>query len=81
MSYLKSQTKDFTVRGSGSTEIKSFGLLAENVEVRISGAGDADVFASVKLDVTVSGAGSIRYKGNPTVNQKMSGAGNIKKVD
>ncbi len=78
---LKGETRDFTVRGSGSTEIKSFGLMAENVTVSISGAGDADVFASVKLDVSVSGAGSVRYKGNPAISQKMSGAGNIKKVD
>jgi hypothetical protein len=78
---LKGETKDFKVKGSGSTDIKCFDLMAENVDVRISGAGDADVFASVKLDVHVSGAGDVKYKGNATVSQNVSGAGSVKKVD
>lgn len=78
---LKGETRDFSVDGSGSTEVKCFDLLAENVKVKISGAGDADVFASVNLEVHVSGAGSVRYKGNPSVNQKISGAGSVKKVE
>jgi hypothetical protein len=78
---LKGETKDFIVKGSGSTDVKCFDLLAENVEVRISGAGDANVFASVKLDVHVSGAGDVKYKGNATVSQNVSGAGSVKKVD
>lgn len=77
---LKGETKDFSVDGSGSTAIKCFDLLAENVAVEISGAGDADVFASVQLDVHVSGAGSVRYRGNAAVNQRISGAGSVKKI-
>ncbi|MBI1341399.1 MAG: DUF2807 domain-containing protein [Terrimonas sp.] len=78
---LKGETKDFEVRGSGSTDVKCFDLLTENTTVEISGAGDAQVSASVKLDVHVSGAGSVRYKGNPSVTQDVSGAGSVKKVD
>lgn len=78
---LKGETKDLSVDGSGSTDIKCFDLMAENVKIEISGAGDADVYASVKLDVRVSGAGSVRYKGNPSINQNISGAGSVKKVD
>lgn len=78
---LKGETRDFSVSGSGSTDIKCFDLMAENVDVGISGAGDADVFASVKLDVHVSGAGSVKYKGNAAVSQNISGAGSVKKVD
>ena len=78
---LSGETKDLKIHGTGASEIKAFGLLAENVEVRITGAGDADVNASVKLDVSVSGAGNIRYKGNANVSQKVSGAGSVKKVD
>ena len=55
--------------------------MAENVKVEISGAGDADVYASVKLYVRASGAGSVIYKGNPGINQSISGAGSVKKVD
>ena len=78
---LKGETKDFSVEGSGSTGIKTMGLIAENVDVDISGSGDADVYASSKLDVHVSGAGSVRYKGNPQVNQSISGSGSVKKVE
>jgi len=78
---LKGETKDFSVEGSGSTGIKTMGLMAENVNVDISGSGDADVYAGAKLDVHVSGAGSVQYKGSPQVNQSISGSGSVKKVE
>ena len=78
---LKGETKDFSVSGSGSTDIKCMELMAENVDVHITGAGDAEVYASVKLDVSVSGAGNVRYKGNAVVNKSISGAGSVKKVE
>ena len=78
---LKGQTRDFEVDASGSADINCFGLLAENTDVSISGAGDAEVFASVKLDLHVSGAGDIRYKGNAMVNKHISGAGSVSKVE
>lgn len=78
---LKGETRDFMVEGSGSTDIKCYELLAENTKVDISGAGNAQVFASVKLDVDVSGAADVKYKGNATVNQQISGAGSVKKTD
>ena len=78
---LTGKTKDFSIDGSGSTEVKCFDLMAENVRINISGAGDAEVFASVKLDVDVSGAGNVAYKGNATVSQDISGAGSVKKQD
>lgn len=78
---LKGKTKDLRVEGSGSSDFKCMELLAENVEVDISGSGYAEVYASVKLDVSVSGSGDIKYKGNATVSQHVSGAGSVKKVD
>lgn len=78
---LKGETKDFEVDGSGSTDVKCFDLMAENVKISITGAGDAEVYASTKLDVSVSGAAEVKYKGNASVNQKISGAGSVKKVD
>ncbi len=78
---LKGETKDFSVSGSGSSDIKCMELMAENVDVHITGAGDAEVFASVKLDVSVSGAGNVKYKGNAVVNKSISGAGSVKKLD
>jgi hypothetical protein len=78
---LKGQTKDFSVEGSGSTDIRCFELLSENTKVDISGAGNAEVFASVKLNVGVSGSADVKYKGNASVSQDISGAGSIRKVE
>jgi Putative auto-transporter adhesin, head GIN domain len=78
---LKGETKDFIVDGSGSTDVKCFDLMTENADIEMSGAGDAEVFASVKLDVHVSGAADVKYKGNATVNQSVSGAGSVKKAE
>ncbi|MBS1621922.1 MAG: DUF2807 domain-containing protein [Bacteroidetes bacterium] len=77
---LKGETKELKVDGSGSSHFKCFELMAENVEVDITGSGNAEVFASVKLDVEVSGSGSVKYKGNATVNQKVLGSGSVSKV-
>jgi len=79
---LKGQTKDFELGLSGAGKARCFEMLSENTEVDISGAGSADVYASVKLDAEVSGAGSVKYKGNASnVNQQVSGAGSVKKAD
>ena len=78
---LKGQTKDFNVDGSGSTDIKCYDLLAENVDLDISGAGDAEVYASVKLTGDISGAASVQYKGNGQTDIHTSGATSVKKVD
>ncbi|MET0637092.1 MAG: head GIN domain-containing protein [Chitinophagaceae bacterium] len=78
---LTGETKDLRVDGSGSTGLKAFGLLAENVDVDLSGAGDAEVYASVKLNAGTSGAASIEYKGTASVSTDISGAGSVKKVD
>jgi hypothetical protein len=77
---LMGQTKDFSVHGSGSTDIKSFDLLAENVDLDISGAGDAEIYASVKISGTISGAASVKYKGAAQTDIHTSGATSVSKV-
>jgi hypothetical protein len=80
--YLKGQTRDVELGISGAGHAHCFDLLAENTKVDISGAGDAEVYASLKLDAEVSGAGSVNYRGNAaSVNQHVSGAGSVKKAD
>ena len=78
---LKGETKDLFVETSGSGTIRCANLMAENVDVSISGAGNAQVYASVKLDVDVSGAGDVKYRGNATVSKSISGAGSVSKMD
>lgn len=79
---LKGETKTFDLTLTGAGKAHCYELLSETTKVDISGAGDADVFASVKLDAQVSGAGSVTYKGGATnVAQQVSGAGSVKKVE
>lgn len=79
---LKGQTKEVDLDLTGASHAYCYDLLSENTTVEISGAGSAEVYASVKLDATVSGAGNVNYKGNASdVNQHVSGAGSVKKVN
>jgi hypothetical protein len=80
--YLKGQTKDVDLNLTGAGHAYCYDLLAENTKVEISGAGSAEVYASVRLDARVSGAGSVKYKGNASdINQHVSGAGSVNKVE
>jgi hypothetical protein len=80
--YLKGQTKDVALDLTGAGHAHCYDLLAENTKVDISGAGSAEVYASVKLDASVSGAGTVTYKGNATdVSQNVGGAGSVHKAD
>ncbi|MEO5683859.1 MAG: head GIN domain-containing protein [Chitinophagaceae bacterium] len=78
---LKGETKTFDLTLTGAGKAHCFELLSENTKVDISGAGDADVYASVKLEAQVSGAGSVAYKGGGTSDSHVSGAGSVKKSD
>ncbi|HEX7905044.1 MAG TPA: head GIN domain-containing protein [Chitinophagaceae bacterium] len=77
---LTGETRTFNVKGSGSSSIHCYGLQAENTDVDISGACDADVYASVKLNASASGASHVSYKGNATVTSNTSGASSMEKV-
>jgi Putative auto-transporter adhesin, head GIN domain len=78
---LRGQTKDLDIDLSGAGHAYCYDLLTENTTVQISGAGSAQVYASVKLKADVSGAGNISYKGNASVSQDISGAGSVNKAD
>lgn len=78
---LKGATKDFNVQGSGSTDVKCFDLMAENVYLDLSGAGDAEVYASVKLNGSLSGSADVSYKGAAQTDVSTSGASSVKKVN
>lgn len=78
---LKGDAKEFEVEGSGSTDIKCYDLVADNVDLDISGAGDAEVHANVKLTGDISGAASVKYKGTAQTDIHTSGATSVKKVD
>lgn len=77
---LNGETKDIDISVSGAGKVKAENLKAENAKVEVSGAGNANVFASIFLNAHVSGAGKINYWGNPQkVERHESGAGDINK--
>lgn len=78
---LKGETKSVDIGLSGAADAHCYDLKSENTKVDISGAGSAEVYASVHLDVTVGGAGSVKYKGGGDVSEHVGGAGSVHKVD
>lgn len=71
---LKGKVKTYTAEVHGAGNIEAYDLLAENVNVQLSGAGHANVFATQMLDARVSGVGHISYKGKPA-NKKLKNSG------
>ncbi len=65
---------------SGAGKIKALDLKTEITQLKISGAGDAEIHATEELKVKISGAGDVVYKGDPEIEKRISGAGSIKKL-
>lgn len=78
---LRGRTKNYFVKCSGSGNVNSKNLLSETAEVKVSGAGTANVYASINLNAKASGAGTVHYSGAAAVQQHTSGAGSIVKED
>ncbi|VAW08027.1 hypothetical protein MNBD_ALPHA05-424, partial [hydrothermal vent metagenome] len=57
---------------SGVGELDAAGLECADVEVRVSGIGEASVYASRSVDANVSGIGSITIYGSPARVEKSS---------
>ncbi|GEP96822.1 DUF2807 domain-containing protein [Chitinophaga cymbidii] len=65
---------------SGSADIAAADLKSRDVEIAISGNGNAHVQANGKLEVAISGSGKVKYRGSPSsVEQSVSGQGKIVK--
>ena len=63
---LTGRTKDFKCSSTGSGDLNCGGLQSENVTVKVTGSGNAHVFASVHLSASSFGSGDIYYGGNPS---------------
>ncbi len=71
-----STNAEVSIAGSGDYE--AFGLKTRNVEVTISGAGNAEIFVEGDLTGAISGSGLINYKGSPeSVNVNITGSGRV----
>jgi hypothetical protein len=76
---LSGETKDAEVSIAGSGDFKGKELLSENVSVNITGSGNANVHASVKLDAKIVGSGDVHYKGSPQISSRVIGSGSVSK--
>ena len=77
---LRGRAEEFEASVSGSGEVHAADLRSQNAKLRISGSGDADVYAEKALEVRVSGSGTVRYKGEPRTDIKTSGSGSVSKM-
>jgi hypothetical protein len=76
------KTGKFTARISGSGSLRARGLKAEDVSIAVVGAGDAEVYASGKLNASIDGAGDISYFGRPKeISRRVTGVGDIEEGD
>ncbi len=72
------ETKESKISITGNGDFKGENLKAENTNVRITGSGNATVFASNKLDARITGGGDVLYSGNPNITKHITGSGEVK---
>lgn len=63
------------IKGAGNFQAGD--LKSSRVQLQITGAGLAVVWASERLEIGIKGAGNVSYYGSPRVTQKISGLGQI----
>jgi hypothetical protein len=78
---LSGNTKIFRGEVNGSGDIRAMSMQSEEATIEIQGSGNAEVFASVRLNIKVRGSGDIRYKGGAQVSSEIAGSGSVVKVD
>jgi len=76
---FRGKVDELRVQLSGAGDIDARDLIAGNVDIDMSGAGGARVYAKNKLDVSISGVGSVRYRGEPEIHKNISGLGSLKR--
>ena len=75
---LSGNAEDVYIDMSGAGSLDAKNLKTKSVEIDISGAANADVYASERLKATVSGVGNIDFYGDPKdVKSSVSGVGSI----
>lgn len=76
---MEGSAKSQTLKSSGATVYRAYDLESEFANIRVSGAGSANVNVSDELDARASGASSIRYRGNPDIEKSTSGASSVRR--
>ena len=74
------KTSDLEIQISGASRIDAENYEAQNVDIALSGASDAKIWATNLLNYRISGVCNISYKGNPTLTGRISGLGSIERL-
>ncbi|MGI4803686.1 MAG: head GIN domain-containing protein [Janthinobacterium lividum] len=75
---ISGKAEESTVGISGSGDFNAGNLMTKSTAIRVSGSGDANVYASEKLDAVVNGSGDVHYGGHPkSVSKSAHGSGDI----
>ncbi len=75
---LAGKVNEQTLNLSGAGSYKTPHLQSQRTSVKLSGVGNATIWADESLDVIISGAGAVEYYGAARINQKISGIGVLK---
>ena len=79
---IAGEVKAFKISAQGVGEVDAKDLIANDVDIRFQGVGDARVYAKNRLDAKVQGIGSLTYFGRPkVVNKSASGLGEVRQGD
>lgn len=76
---LSGIANSFEATTEGAANIDADHMETKRVTCRVSGVGNASVFATEELNATVEGVGKIGYRGNPVINKKVDGLGLVYK--
>ncbi len=75
---IKGESNTCNIEISGASDIDASEFKTVETDVEISGAANAKVYATEKLNAEISGVGEILYYGNPSiVNKDVAGLGSI----
>ena len=75
---LSGKSESIRLNASGASQINTENLKAEHVNVNVSGASSARIYASESLNLNASGASRIIIFGSPAqVNQRSSGGSSV----
>ncbi|MGI4022142.1 MAG: head GIN domain-containing protein [Janthinobacterium lividum] len=75
---ISGKADESTVSISGSGDYHGSDLMTKSTAIRVSGSGDATIYASENVEASVSGSGDVHYSGHPkNVSKVAHGSGDI----
>lgn len=79
---LKGNTRYLNVVSTGASNLKAYDLVSDTCDVNASGASNAKVYATQKINVNATGASNVKFKGDPkVVSAEGSSASKIMKIN